>query len=183
VFLLSRAGGEGDRPGLRRRFHRPHGLGLTCCSCRRTPCHWVSNHLYPAGRVGLRFSKVRVPGDGGEALVPASLWNKSSLTLPLPVGILLRCRRRVSGGGVPFVNSLFRSSGLAVQRCLWVAVSSAFFVKVAERRWMSSSTPLKAAGRWGFSRSQLCSSSSAAAVVSVGVGDAELRQQAQDLGA
>jgi hypothetical protein len=98
-------------------------------------------------RVGLRFSKVRVSGDGGEALVPASLWNKSSLTLPLPVGILLRCRRRVSGGGVPFVNSLFRSSGLAVQRCLWVAVSSAFFVKVAERRWMSSSTPLKAAGQ------------------------------------
>jgi hypothetical protein len=45
-FCCPRAGGEGHRPGLRRRFHRPHGLGLTCCSCRRTPCHWVSIHLY-----------------------------------------------------------------------------------------------------------------------------------------
>jgi hypothetical protein len=30
------------------------------------------------------------------------------------------------------VNSLFRSPGLAVHRCLWVAAASAFFVKVAE---------------------------------------------------
>jgi hypothetical protein len=86
----------------------------------------------PAGRVGLRFSKVRVPGGGGEALVPTSSWNKSSLALPRPVGVMLRCRRRASGGGVPFVNSLFRSPGLVVRRCLWVAASVAFFVKVVE---------------------------------------------------
>jgi hypothetical protein len=30
------------------------------------------------------------------------------------------------------VNSLFRSPGLAVRRCLWVAASSAFFVKLTE---------------------------------------------------
>jgi hypothetical protein len=35
-------------------------------------------------RVGLRFSKVRVPGGGGEVLVPTSSWNKSSLTLSSP---------------------------------------------------------------------------------------------------
>jgi hypothetical protein len=129
------------------------------------------------------------------------------------------------------VNSLFRSPGLAVRRCLWVAVSSAFFVKLTEPavgfvkqgwlglpraslydggcrwrvktqdlgslgrvpgRWVivdgfipsfeaGVSTPLKAVGRWGFSRPWLCSSSSATAVV--GVGDAELRRQAQALGA
>jgi hypothetical protein len=43
--------------------------------------------LMSAGRVGLRFSKVRVLG--GEALVSVSLWNKSSLALPCPVGVLL----------------------------------------------------------------------------------------------
>jgi hypothetical protein len=48
-------------------------------------------------------------------------------------------------------------------------------------RQVSSLTHLKATGRWGFFRSRLCSSSSAAAVV--GVGDAELHRQAQDLGA
>jgi hypothetical protein len=43
--------------------------------------------LLSAGRVGLRFSKVRVPG--GEALVSVSSWNKSPLALPCPVGVLL----------------------------------------------------------------------------------------------
>jgi hypothetical protein len=49
--------------------------------------------LLLTSRVGIRFSKVRVPGDDGEVLVSASSWNKSSLALPCPVGVLLRCRR------------------------------------------------------------------------------------------
>jgi hypothetical protein len=42
------------------------------------------------GKVGLRFSKVRVSSSGGEALVPASSWNMSSLALPRLVGVLLQ---------------------------------------------------------------------------------------------
>jgi hypothetical protein len=85
--------------------------------------------------------------------VPTSSWNKSSLALPCPVGVMLRCRRRASGGGVPFVN-LFRSPGLVVRRCLWVAASAAFFCQgcracceICGRRAVgsSSSFPLR---RW-----------------------------------
>jgi hypothetical protein len=39
----------------------------------------------PVDKVGLRFSKVRISDGGGEALVPVSSWNKSSLAYPRPV--------------------------------------------------------------------------------------------------
>jgi hypothetical protein len=41
--------------------------------------------LLPVDKVGLRFSKVRISDGGGEALVPVSSWNKSSLAYPCPV--------------------------------------------------------------------------------------------------
>jgi hypothetical protein len=49
------------------------------------------------------------------------------------------------------VNSLFRSPGLAVRRCLWVAASSTFFVKVAE-----SVVGFVEEGRLGLPRASLC---------------------------
>jgi hypothetical protein len=63
--------------------------------------------------------------------VLASPW-KSFLTHPHLVGVLLRCRWRASGSGVPFVNFLFRSLCSVVRRRLLVAASSAFCVKVVE---------------------------------------------------
>jgi hypothetical protein len=96
-------------------------------------CKVVENAiLLLAGRVGLRFSKIRVPGDGGETLVSTSSWNKPYLAIPHLIGVLLRCRRRANGGGVPSVNSLFRSPGSTVCRSLRVASSSAFCVKVVD---------------------------------------------------
>jgi hypothetical protein len=55
------------------------------------------------------FSRVRISGGGGEAMVSVPPWNKSFLTHPHLIGVLLRCRPRASGYVVLFVNSLFRS--------------------------------------------------------------------------
>jgi hypothetical protein len=45
--------------------------------------------LLPAGRVGPRFSRIRVLDSSDEVMVPAPSWNKSSLTHPRPVDVLL----------------------------------------------------------------------------------------------
>lgn len=67
----------------------------------------------PASRVGCslgpRVSRFRVPGGVDEAMAAASWRNKSSRSLPRPVGALLRRRRRARGGGTPCVESLYRS--------------------------------------------------------------------------
>jgi hypothetical protein len=41
------AGGEGHRPGLRGRLHRPHGARLPRRPRRRPTCDWVCDHRHP----------------------------------------------------------------------------------------------------------------------------------------
>ena len=65
-------------------------------------------------RLGPRVSRLGFPSGGGEAVAAASRWNKSSRTLPRPVGASLRQRRRARGGGTPCVECLFRSLRSAV---------------------------------------------------------------------
>jgi hypothetical protein len=44
------------------------------------------------GRVGPRFSRVRVLSDSSEVMVLAPLSNKSTLAHPRPIGVLLQCQ-------------------------------------------------------------------------------------------
>jgi hypothetical protein len=67
----------------------------------------------PAGgvRPSLGFSRswVWFPVEVAEALAAMPAWNKSLRSQPRPVGILLRRRWRVCGGGSPIVAPLYRS--------------------------------------------------------------------------
>jgi hypothetical protein len=59
---------------------------------------WLSVRRY---RLGPRVSRVWFPGDVGKAMAAMSWRNKSSRTLPHPVGAPLWRRQRVRGGGIP----------------------------------------------------------------------------------
>jgi len=91
----------------------------------------------PAGGVqrslGPSSSRVRCPGGVGEAT--AARRNKSSRTLPRPVGVSLRHQRRVRGGGPPGVEALFRSSLPAAHRPGWEVSLLAFSLKEGGAAW------------------------------------------------
>ena len=135
----------------------------------RSPLPSASGGLWALGCVGERRRSVRrcrlgtrvrvsVPGGVVEAVAVAPWRNKSSRTLPRPVGASLRRRRRARGGKSPFVESLFRSSSAAA-RCLWGAMGRRLlFPRCGVGCWFC--------GRWEVGSGSFPSRRSAAAVSS-----------------
>ena len=113
--LATVGGGEKGRLGRRRRAFGPFRL------------RWPAGRLEVVGTAvalpvgvgcsGPSRSRGSCPCAAGEATAAAALlWNKSSRSLPRPVGVPLRRHRRARRGGAPRVERLYRSPASFVLR-------------------------------------------------------------------